>query len=90
MASGGHQFLPPTDLGRVDEEMASPGGDRLITKTTARLRTAHYTGINIDDRTYRNCDNCSDTEINLAHIFDCPTIVAAIEIGVFVNKPLCG
>ncbi|GFT23320.1 hypothetical protein TNCV_2016141 [Trichonephila clavipes] len=24
MASLGHQSLPPTDLGRVDEEMASP------------------------------------------------------------------
>ncbi|GFU60009.1 uncharacterized protein TNCV_3237911 [Trichonephila clavipes] len=26
MASLGHQSLPPTNLGRVDEEMASPGG----------------------------------------------------------------
>ncbi|GFW38804.1 hypothetical protein TNCV_3881711 [Trichonephila clavipes] len=26
MASLGHQSLPPTDLGRVNEEMASPGG----------------------------------------------------------------
>ncbi|GFV22026.1 hypothetical protein TNCV_4527111 [Trichonephila clavipes] len=26
MASLGHQSLPPTDLGRVDEEMASPSG----------------------------------------------------------------
>ncbi|GFX55319.1 uncharacterized protein TNCV_3968731 [Trichonephila clavipes] len=26
MASLGHQSLPPTDLGRVDEEMASRGG----------------------------------------------------------------
>ncbi|GFY03242.1 hypothetical protein TNCV_1172021 [Trichonephila clavipes] len=26
MAGLGHQSLPPTDLGRVDEEMASPGG----------------------------------------------------------------
>ncbi|GFV76809.1 hypothetical protein TNCV_4730291 [Trichonephila clavipes] len=28
MASLGHQSLPPTDLGRVDEEMASPGAQR--------------------------------------------------------------
>ncbi|GFV81684.1 hypothetical protein TNCV_1703411 [Trichonephila clavipes] len=26
MASLGHQSLPPTDLGRVDEEMVLPGG----------------------------------------------------------------
>ncbi|GFY28476.1 uncharacterized protein TNCV_1971291 [Trichonephila clavipes] len=26
MASLGHQSLPPTNLGRVDEEMASPSG----------------------------------------------------------------
>ncbi|GFU45586.1 uncharacterized protein TNCV_4494451 [Trichonephila clavipes] len=26
MASLGHQSLPPTNLGRVDEEMTSPGG----------------------------------------------------------------
>ncbi|GFT53104.1 hypothetical protein TNCV_4232361 [Trichonephila clavipes] len=29
MASLGHQSLPPIDLGRVDEEMASPGGSPL-------------------------------------------------------------
>ncbi|GFX48921.1 uncharacterized protein TNCV_2797141 [Trichonephila clavipes] len=32
-----------------------------------------------DGRTYRNCDNCLDTELRPAHIFDCPTILAALQ-----------
>ncbi|GFW93717.1 hypothetical protein TNCV_4542441 [Trichonephila clavipes] len=33
MASLGHQSLPLTDLGEVDEEMASPGGRPLQTSS---------------------------------------------------------
>ncbi|GFU42736.1 uncharacterized protein TNCV_3139351 [Trichonephila clavipes] len=30
-------------------------------------------------RNYRNCDNCLYTELTPAHIFDCPTILAAFQ-----------
>ncbi|GFV44425.1 hypothetical protein TNCV_4736791 [Trichonephila clavipes] len=46
-----------------------------------------------DRRIYRNCDNCLDTELAPAHIFDCPAILAALqEIGVlfFRQQPLYG
>ncbi|GFW50591.1 hypothetical protein TNCV_2888931 [Trichonephila clavipes] len=39
MAYLGHQSLPPTDLGRVDEEMASPGG-RLSHTSNSRQKIA--------------------------------------------------
>ncbi|GFV45841.1 uncharacterized protein TNCV_2322011 [Trichonephila clavipes] len=57
-------------------------GDSPITKTIARLRTGHYIGMKFDRygrRPYRNCDNCLDTELTPAHIFDCPAILAALE-----------
>ncbi|GFS48357.1 uncharacterized protein TNCV_2297121 [Trichonephila clavipes] len=42
-------------------------------------------------RTYRNCDNCSNTELTPAHTFDYPAILAALqEIGVlFLSTNLC-
>ncbi|GFT27226.1 uncharacterized protein TNCV_5140381 [Trichonephila clavipes] len=30
-------------------------------------------------RSYRNCDNCLDTELSPAHTFDCPAILAALQ-----------
>ncbi|GFX30057.1 uncharacterized protein TNCV_2617681 [Trichonephila clavipes] len=30
-------------------------------------------------RTYRNCDNCLDTELTPVHIFDCPTVLASLQ-----------
>ncbi|GFX62876.1 hypothetical protein TNCV_3352021 [Trichonephila clavipes] len=36
-----------------------------------------------DGRTYRNSDNCSDTELTPVHVFDCSTILVALrQIGV--------
>ncbi|GFS88878.1 hypothetical protein TNCV_3569731 [Trichonephila clavipes] len=35
MASLGHQSVPPTDLGQVNEEMASPGGRLLQWRPTS-------------------------------------------------------
>ncbi|GFU17945.1 uncharacterized protein TNCV_318451 [Trichonephila clavipes] len=42
-------------------------------------------------RTYRNGDNCSNTELIPAPIFDCPAILAVLqEIGVmFSSTNLC-
>ncbi|GFS84549.1 hypothetical protein TNCV_4607091 [Trichonephila clavipes] len=37
MASLGHQSLPPTNIGRVDEEMASPGERLSQTERRKRL-----------------------------------------------------
>ncbi|GFT96227.1 uncharacterized protein TNCV_3906691 [Trichonephila clavipes] len=39
-------------------------------------------------RTYRNCDNCLDTELTPAHIFDCPAILAALQeqTNLYVNN----
>ncbi|GFX42481.1 uncharacterized protein TNCV_1520441 [Trichonephila clavipes] len=40
-----------------------------------------------DGRTYRNYNNCLDTELTPAHIFDCPAILAALqEIWVLVSS----
>ncbi|GFU19105.1 uncharacterized protein TNCV_4397081 [Trichonephila clavipes] len=40
-----------------------------------------------DRRTYRNCDNCLDTELTPAHIFDSPAILAALqELGVLFSS----
>ncbi|GFW22571.1 uncharacterized protein TNCV_1478681 [Trichonephila clavipes] len=55
--------------------------DRLIAKTIAGLRTGHYRGMKFDrddSKYYRNCDNCLDTELTPAPIFDCPAILAAL------------
>ncbi|GFU29001.1 uncharacterized protein TNCV_471161 [Trichonephila clavipes] len=38
-------------------------------------------------RTYRNCDNCLDTELTPAHISVCPVILVAVqEIGVLFSS----
>ncbi|GFW27806.1 uncharacterized protein TNCV_766871 [Trichonephila clavipes] len=61
-----------------------------MTKTIARLRTGQYRGMNFDRdgrRSYRNCDNCLDTELTPAHIFECPAILAALQkIGVLFSS----
>ncbi|GFW22275.1 uncharacterized protein TNCV_1430291 [Trichonephila clavipes] len=65
-------------------------GDRLITKTIARLRKGPYRRMRFDRdgrRSYRNCDNCLDTERTSAHIFDCPAILVALQkIGVLFSS----
>ncbi|GFV74210.1 hypothetical protein TNCV_2312091 [Trichonephila clavipes] len=50
--------------------------------TDALLRIGHYRGMKFDRhgrKSYRSCDNCLDTELTLAHIFDCPAILAALS-----------
>ncbi|GFT60264.1 hypothetical protein TNCV_4970811 [Trichonephila clavipes] len=45
------------------------------------LRTGHYRGMKFyrkGRRSCRNCDNCLDTELTPAHIFDCPAILGAL------------
>ncbi|GFT95277.1 uncharacterized protein TNCV_3325871 [Trichonephila clavipes] len=64
----------------VKHQLCNISGDRLMTKTISRLRAGYCREIKIDRdgrKTYRNCGNYSDTELALAHIFDCPTILAA-------------
>ncbi|GFX36022.1 uncharacterized protein TNCV_4215441 [Trichonephila clavipes] len=63
----------------------------------ALLRTGHHRGMKFDRddrRTYRNCDNCLETELTPVHIFDCPIIRAALQERnkglLFINKSLCG
>ncbi|GFX59818.1 hypothetical protein TNCV_1778571 [Trichonephila clavipes] len=77
----------------VKHQLCNISGDRLITEIIPRLRAGHYRGmkINWDGKTYRKCDNCSDTELTPALIFDCPAILAAVKKcgPVFVNKPTC-
>ncbi|GFW11295.1 uncharacterized protein TNCV_3808151 [Trichonephila clavipes] len=55
-----------------------------------RLRTGHYRIMKFDRdgrRFYRNCDNCLDTELTSAHIFDCPAILAALQkIGILLSS----
>ncbi|PRD25995.1 UNVERIFIED_CONTAM: hypothetical protein NCL1_39313 [Trichonephila clavipes] len=45
-------------------------------------------------RSYRNSDNCLDTELTPAHNFDCPAILATLQERnrgpLFINKSLCG
>ncbi|GFV83315.1 uncharacterized protein TNCV_1900411 [Trichonephila clavipes] len=69
----------------VKHQICNISGDRLITKTIARIRTALHRRMEFDrdgGKTYRNCDICLDTELTSAHIFDCPDILAALpEIG---------
>ncbi|GFW64695.1 uncharacterized protein TNCV_700981 [Trichonephila clavipes] len=64
--------------------------DRLITKTITTLRTDHYRVMKFDSdgrRSYRNCDNCLDTELTPAHTFDCSAILATLqEIGVLFSS----
>ncbi|GFW64625.1 uncharacterized protein TNCV_700311 [Trichonephila clavipes] len=58
----------------VNHQFCNINRDRLITKTLARLRTGDYRRMMVDRdgrRTYRNCDNNSDTELEPAHIFGC-------------------
>ncbi|GFV01450.1 DUF4817 domain-containing protein [Trichonephila clavipes] len=50
--------------------------------TITRLRTGHFSGWEIDRngrRTYWNFDNCPNTELTPAHIFDCPAILIALQ-----------
>ncbi|GFW60682.1 hypothetical protein TNCV_570281 [Trichonephila clavipes] len=44
MAGLGQPSLPPTDLGRVDEEMASPGG-RVMDQCSAALKNSYFIGV---------------------------------------------
>ncbi|GFU64008.1 RNase H domain-containing protein [Trichonephila clavipes] len=80
----------------VKHQIYNISGDLLITKTIARLRTGHYREMKFDRdgrRSYRNCDNCLDTELIPAHMFGYPAIIAALQkIGgsLFVNKSLSG
>ncbi|GFU58506.1 uncharacterized protein TNCV_697651 [Trichonephila clavipes] len=71
-------------------QICNISGDRLITKTIARLRTGNYRGMKFDRdgrRSYRNCDNCLDTELTSAYIFDCPAILASLQaIGVLSSS----
>ncbi|GFT14554.1 RNase H domain-containing protein [Trichonephila clavipes] len=63
----------------VNHQICDISGDRLTTKAIARLRTGHYRGMKLDGvvrRSYQNFDNCLDTELTSAHIFDCPAILA--------------
>ncbi|GFV64282.1 uncharacterized protein TNCV_1150951 [Trichonephila clavipes] len=75
---------------RIYQLVCNISGDRRLTKTIARLRTGHHRGMMFDRddrRTYRNCDNCLDTELTPTHIFDSPAILAALqEIGVFFSS----
>ncbi|GFU56707.1 uncharacterized protein TNCV_1822361 [Trichonephila clavipes] len=54
------------------------------------ISTGHYRGMKFDrdgSRYYRNCGNCLDTELTPAHIFDCPTILTALQkIGVHFSS----
>ncbi|GFT34606.1 hypothetical protein TNCV_4125531 [Trichonephila clavipes] len=55
---------------------------RLITKTIARVRASRYRGMKIDrddSRTYRNCHNCSDTELTPART-GCPAVLAVQQV----------
>ncbi|GFW57723.1 RNase H domain-containing protein [Trichonephila clavipes] len=66
----------------VKHQICNVSGDRIITKTIARLRTDHYRGIKFDwdgRRSNKSCDNCLDTELTPVHIFDCTAILAALE-----------
>ncbi|GFU95641.1 RNase H domain-containing protein [Trichonephila clavipes] len=66
----------------VKHQICNISGDRLITKTIARLRIGIYRVIKIDrddGRTYRNCGNCLDTELTPAYMFDGPAIFAALQ-----------
>ncbi|GFX11664.1 RNase H domain-containing protein [Trichonephila clavipes] len=63
----------------VKHQICNISGDRLITKAIAKLRTGRYRGMKFDGdgrRSYQNFDNCLDTELTSAHIFDCPAILA--------------
>ncbi|GFX29018.1 RNase H domain-containing protein [Trichonephila clavipes] len=67
---------------REKYQICNISGNRLITITIARLRTGHYRGMKFDRvsrRYYRNCDKCLDIELTPAHIFDCPSILAALQ-----------
>ncbi|GFU28808.1 RNase H domain-containing protein [Trichonephila clavipes] len=53
----------------VKHQIYNTSGDHFVTKTIARLRTGHYRGMQIDRdgrKTYRNWDNCLDTELTPA------------------------
>ncbi|GFX53303.1 RNase H domain-containing protein [Trichonephila clavipes] len=63
--------------------------NHLITKATAKLKIGNHKGMKIDkhSRTCRNCDNSLDTELTPAHIFNCPAIVASLQIiGLLVSS----
>ncbi|GFW96427.1 uncharacterized protein TNCV_4357501 [Trichonephila clavipes] len=87
------EHLVPTDANAVTNfklkeksipakhQICNISRDRLIAKTIAGLRTGHYRGMKFDrddSKYYRNCDNCLDTELTPAPIFDCPAILAAL------------
>ncbi|GFW43230.1 uncharacterized protein TNCV_1349931 [Trichonephila clavipes] len=84
-------FRRPSDIVVSDAYFCTIGPEF---ESRRSLRIGHYTGMNIDrdGRTYRNCDNCSDTELASAHIVDCPSILAALqELGVlFSSRKLYG
>ncbi|GFU20098.1 RNase H domain-containing protein [Trichonephila clavipes] len=66
----------------VKHQICNISGDHSVTKAIARLRTGHPRVMKFDKdgrRNYTNCDNCSDTELIPAHIFDCPAILVALE-----------
>ncbi|GFU06518.1 uncharacterized protein TNCV_4651891 [Trichonephila clavipes] len=65
----------------VKHQICNINGGRLVTKTIAKLRIGDHRGMTFDRedrRSYRNCDNCLDTDLTPANIFDCPAILAAL------------
>ncbi|GFU49108.1 hypothetical protein TNCV_2310521 [Trichonephila clavipes] len=69
MASLSHQSLTPTELGRVDEDMASPGG-RLSQHVDLRSRNhlckeARYAEISVIDSSHVALKDNENSKINL-------------------------
>ncbi|GFS62083.1 uncharacterized protein TNCV_476501 [Trichonephila clavipes] len=66
----------------VKHQICNISGDHPKPKIITRLRTGHHRRMKFNRdgrRTYRSCDNCIDTELTPAYIFDCPAILAVLQ-----------
>lgn len=62
--------------------------DQHKTKTIVRLRTGHHKRMKIvrsGRKTYRNCNNCTDTVVTPTNIFYSLAILAALQNNHFLN-----
>ncbi|GFX33740.1 RNase H domain-containing protein [Trichonephila clavipes] len=71
------QWIPA----HVNIEVTEFDCPRIITSTTARLRTEHLKGMKIlpdKTRSYVQCKHCPDLQLTPNHILECPTVATKL------------
>ena len=63
----------------INHQLHNVNRNRFTTKDNVNLIIGYERRMKIDaygNKTYRNCDNCPDTELTTPHVFACPAILA--------------